>query len=259
MAQGDAARILWEGGGHAVAWLGAGNPEIEKGIPSAQYAVLDGACVTLIDPGGYHVFDRVHENLARIAPLDRVAVLDVFLTHQDPDVAASIASWLELRPDARVIVSALWERFLPHFGVPILPNVIALPDEGAELPRAGKRSLHAIPAHFLHSPGNFSLWDPTSHTLFSGDIGAATTHLGEPALHGPETDAPFDARCEAMLAFHQRYMASNAAVRRWVARVRGLDIAMMCPQHGPIFRGDDVGRFFDWLLSLNVGIDALGA
>ncbi len=28
----------------------------------------------------------------------------------------------------------------------------------------------------------------------------------------------------------------------------------MCPQHGGIFRGDDVPRFLDWLDKLEVGI-----
>jgi flavorubredoxin len=29
---------------------------------------------------------------------------------------------------------------------------------------------------------------------------------------------------------------------------------MMVPQHGRIFRGDDVGRFLDWFEGLEVGI-----
>ncbi|HUJ76222.1 MAG TPA: MBL fold metallo-hydrolase, partial [bacterium] len=39
----------------------------------------------------------------------------------------------------------------------------------------------------------------------------------------------------------------------WIERVRALDIEMMCPQHGAIFRGPLVGRFLDWFQQLQVG------
>jgi flavorubredoxin len=49
-------------------------------------------------------------------------------------------------------------------------------------------------------------------------------------------------------------MPSNRAKSDWIERVRKLDIAMMVPQHGRIFRGDDVKRFLDWFDALEVGV-----
>jgi len=40
--------------------------------------------------------------------------------------------------------------------------------------------------------------------------------------------------------FHQRWMPSNQAKNRWIDRVRGLDIEFLCPQHGRIFKGDEI-------------------
>ena len=38
--------------------------------------------------------------------------------------------------------------------------------------------------------------------------------------------------------------------------MRKLKPKMIAPQHGAIFRDGDIGRFLDWLDSLEVGIDA---
>lgn len=54
--------------------------------------------------------------------------------------------------------------------------------------------------------------------------------------------------------FHRRWMPSNKAKSAWIDKVSKLDIDMMCPQHGAIFKGDDIGRFLDWLDTLDVGI-----
>jgi flavorubredoxin len=57
-----------------------------------------------------------------------------------------------------------------------------------------------------------------------------------------------------MKFFHQRWMPSNEAKMHWLKRVRKLDIEMMLPQHGRLFRGKEVGQFLDWFEALNVGI-----
>jgi flavorubredoxin len=48
-------------------------------------------------------------------------------------------------------------------------------------------------------------------------------------------------------------MGSEQAVLGWCERVAKLDIDMLCPQHGAIYRGADVGRFISWLSELKVG------
>ncbi len=59
-----------------------------------------------------------------------------------------------------------------------------------------------------------------------------------------------------MEGFHRRYMSSTKALKAWVRSVRKLKPKMIAPQHGAIFRDGDIGRFLDWLDSLEVGIDA---
>ncbi|WP_434059918.1 hypothetical protein [Pseudoalteromonas aurantia] len=51
-----------------------------------------------------------------------------------------------------------------------------------------------------------------------------------------------------------QYMPSNRAKNNWVARVKELDIDMMAPQHGRIFKGEMVAEFLEWFTKLDVGI-----
>lgn len=37
--------------------------------------------------------------------------------------------------------------------------------------------------------------------------------------------------------FHRRYMCANKAARTWVETVSELDIGVITPQHGPVYRG----------------------
>ena len=123
------------------------------------------------------------------------------------------------------------------------------------IPDAGRKvsleniDLEFIPAHYLHSSGNFHVYDAKSKILFSGDIGAALEPPGTPLFV-----ENFEQHVEKMRYFHQRWMPSNKAKMEWIARVRKLDIDIMAPQHGRLFRGDDVGKFLDWFEKLDVGI-----
>ena len=63
----------------------------------------------------------------------------------------------------------------------------------------------------------------------------------------------FAGHIQYMDGFHRRWLASTRARDAWVAQVSKLDIDMMAPQHGLIFKGDDVKRFIDWIAGLEIG------
>ncbi len=68
----------------------------------------------------------------------------------------------------------------------------------------------------------------------------------------------FDEHIKYMEGFHKRYMASNKVLRFWANMVRQLDIEMIVPQHGAIFKGKEmVERFINWIENLQVGVDLL--
>jgi flavorubredoxin len=111
--------------------------------------------------------------------------------------------------------------------------------------------IKAIPAHFLHSVGNFHFYDPISKILFSGDVGAS---LVDSEPERPVRD--FQKHISKMKGFHERYMVSNKAARLWVNMIRNLDVEMMVPQHGRPFQGREmIGQFLDWFEKLECGVD----
>lgn len=246
--------VLWEGGRHRCVWLGAGDPAVEADMPSNQYVVVDDGAATLLDPGGYHVFDRAVANVLRY--VEPAAVEAILLSHQDPDVAGALALWVERFPAARVYVSGLWVRFLLHLPLDDVPAVAPIPDGGDVIRFRSGDALRVVPAHYLHSAGNFHFYDERSRTLFSGDLAASIATV-EPSLPVVRS---FDDHVHLMEHFHRRYLPCNAVKDAYLRQLDELDLAIdrICPQHGAVLVGEDVRRFFDWLSDLDVGIDADG-
>ena len=116
--------------------------------------------------------------------------------------------------------------------------------------RLGGLELQAIPAHYLHSSGNFHLYDPKAKILFSGDVGAALLPADASNLYVED----FSRHVRHAEAFHKRWMGSDRAKRDWCERVSRLEIDMMVPQHGAIYQGADVQRFINWFAALEVGV-----
>ncbi|WP_028450372.1 MULTISPECIES: MBL fold metallo-hydrolase [Chitinibacter] len=214
-------------------------------IDTNEYVVTTGEDSLLCDPGGAEVFPAVFAALSEV--IDPRSVRRVFSSHQDPDVISSLGLWHDFNPDIRCHVSGLWAGFIPHFGCGA-DTLVAIPDAGVNL-TLGERELQLIPAHYLHSSGNFHVYDPACKLLFTGDVGAALLPDADCNLFVED----FDRHIRFAEGFHKRWMGSNTAKKRWIERVRQLEIELMCPQHGAIYRGEDVQRFIDWFDDLQVG------
>ena len=218
-------------------------------VQANQHLIVHGSEAMILDPGGHKVYSKV---LSATSQQLRGAKLKyLFLSHQDPDIVAACNGWL-MTTDADAYISALWTRFVPHFGIDhlVIDRLKPIPDEGTVLVLGGVR-LTILPAHFLHSPGNHQVYDPVSKILYSGDLGAS---IGGDGVFVQD----FDAHLPLMEGFHQRYMASNVAMRRWAAAAKQLDIELIAPQHGQLFRGREmVARFIAWAEGLRCGVDLL--
>ena len=230
--------------------LGWEEKEEGMAVQTNQYIIVSGKEIVLLDPGGAHVFPRVLANVAEL--VDLKAIRHIFYSHQDPDVSSGITLWLSMAEKALVHISELWVRFLPHFGVYDERRLVPIPDKGDTLNVGTGVRLMLIPSHFLHSTGCFSLYDPLSKILFTGDIGAALFPKGKryPIVSDFESHLPY------MEGFHRRYMASNAACRSWVRRINSLDVETIAPQHGAVIQGrENVKKFLSWFEGLRCGSD----
>jgi len=224
-----------------------------QGVQSNQFLVVDHGHAALIDPGGDLTYAGLYEKLNQ-----EVMVKDldyVIASHQDPDIVSSLSHWVA-GTECKIAVPKVWDRFIPHLCrsakvKEMEERLVSIPDEGKAL-QIGDSVLVAIPAHYLHSEGNFQFYDPTSKILFSGDLAAS---FGDGAdVSDPVSD--FAAHTSNMVDFHRRFMGSNKILRLWVNMVRELDLEWIVPQHGRPFKGKKtIGKLLDWLENLECGID----
>jgi len=238
---------LFENNSHTWLMFGRDDEKPNEIIDTNQYIVITKNNALLMDPGGIELFSAMLSAVIKQVPANKITHL--FASHQDPDIISSLGLWDQALPSATLHSPWIWEGFIRHFG---MENITYAPiaDEGDALKLDGV-NLEYIPAHYLHSSGNFNVYDAEAKILMSGDIGAALESVEAPLFVDD-----FDEHIGKMKMFHQRWMPSNSAKNDWVKRVRKLDIDMMCPQHGRIFKGDDVSRFLDWFEALEVGLVA---
>jgi flavorubredoxin len=242
--------VLYEDSDHKFIWLGWEEEEEEGLVQTNQYLIINKGKGILLDPGGVYVFPRVLAAVANYIDIDNIEY--IFFSHQDPDVSSGLITWLE-NTNAKIYISKLWIRFIPHFGYNSLRRTIPLEDKGGELTLGSGDKLLFIPAHFLHSKGNFSVFDTRSKILFSGDIGAAVFPKGQRYLFVEN----FENHVKLMEGFHKRYMGSNKVCKKWVNLVKPLNPTMIAPQHGAIFKGENVKKFLNWFENLSCGLDII--
>jgi flavorubredoxin len=214
-----------------------------------QYLIIEDGEGLLIDPGSESIFDELYDGVSEFITPSQIKY--IFLSHQDPDVSGSIAQWA-VTTQAKFLMSGLWVRFMSHYGFSEMNRVVEIPDKGAKL-TLGSHIVRFIPAHFLHSPGNFSLYDFKSKILFSGDIGAAIVS----SLSGEKKVTLFEEHVKSLEGFHKRFMGSNKICRAWVQRVENLEVIKIAPQHGYVFEDKNVTNFLEWLKELKCGSDFL--
>ena len=221
-----------------------------QAVQANQFLIVDDDTGAIIDPGGNLAFNELFIGMTQHFPPHKLSYL--LASHADPDIIASLDRWLT-STKANLVISRVWERFVPHFTkVGKTENrIIGVPDGGGRLP-LGRNELVLVPAHFMHSEGNFQFYDPVSRILFTGDLGVSMMSGAQARV--PVTDlAP---HIPLMEGFHRRYMVSNKILRLWARMARQLDISMLVPQHGaPIMGKQAINDFFEWVEHLMCGID----
>lgn len=237
------SEVIYEGPTHKWVMFGRDPDKPEKIIDTNQYMVISGDEAIVIDPGGVELFAPMLSSILKYVELEQIKYL--FASHQDPDIISSLGFWDKTLVNAKLFSPWLWEGFIRHFGMENI-EFVGIPDSGSSV-QVGSISLNFIPAHYLHSSGNFNVYDPAGKVLMSGDVGASLED-DNPPLYVKE----FAKHTATMKLFHQRWMPSNQAKNDWCKRVRNMDVDMMLPQHGRLFKGEHVTDFINWFEALEV-------
>ena len=222
-----------------------------EAVQANQFLVIHGDTGAIIDPGGNMAYNELLLTIGRYFPPSKLN--KILASHADPDIIASLDRWMT-STQATLYISRLWERFAPHFCKPgkTQGRIKGIPDPGMRI-ALGTTELVAVPAHFMHSEGNFQFWDPVSGILFSGDLGVSMG-TSEDAKRPVESLA---AHIPKMEGFHRRYMVSNKVLKLWANMARTLPIRMIVPQHGAPLAGAAVGEFIEWIGGVSCGVDHL--
>lgn len=237
---------IYKDADHEWIMMGRDPEKPDQIIDTNQYMVTTKKSAIILDPGGIELYAPMLAAVLRHVPLENIKYL--FASHQDPDIISSLGLWDKTLSNATLYAPWLWESFITHFGMDSI-KYAALKDDGGSLDLDGA-NLQFVPAHYLHSSGNFHVYDAKAKILMSGDVGAAL----EPIKTAPIFVEDFAKHVDYMRGFHQRWMPSNRAKENWIARVRDLDIEIMAPQHGRLFKGEMVQEFLEWFSNLDVGI-----
>jgi flavorubredoxin len=218
-------------------------------VQANQFLIVDDDTGAILDPGGNLAYHELYLGMTQHFQPQRLS--SILASHADPDIIASLDRWLTATP-AKVYISTIWERFAPHFckAGKTDGRIVGIPDAGMRI-RVGRHELVALPAHFMHSEGNFQFWDPVSRILFSGDLGVSLGGNPQEWITSLAQHVPH------MEPFHRRYMVSNKILRLWAQMVRRLPIEMIVPQHGAPLKGDAVREFIGWAGELSCGIDLM--
>ncbi len=241
--------VLFEKGEHKVIYLGSRDITDNVGVGVLSYLIINRNEGMIVDPGGYHLFPKTIFNISKYIPVERIKY--IYFCHQDPDVCGSLPMWRDVCPDAKIVIGELWVRFLPHFGVENVDEIaLPLPKDGGTI-NLGSCPIEAIPAHYMHSPNHFSLYDPISKFLFTGDIGIALGNFNYLVVKD------WLEHLDYIYTPHRILIGSNKVARDWVERVRKLEVKAILPQHGAIIPEDMVKYFLKFMENLKCGIDLL--
>lgn len=238
--------LLYQENDYKVYWMGV--PE-ENAFRTNVYLIVSGDECLIVDPGNRPYFPVLKKNIENLSLIDNV--VGMILCHQDPDVAASMYDWLTLNPKLKVISSARTNVLLPHYGISEYDFYDIGESNNYKFKFKSGKELQFIDAPFLHFPGAFATYDPSSKFLFSGDVWAAID------IDYQFIVSNFDEHTIKLDLFHIDYMASNKASSGFAKKLIDYDIDIIVPQHGAIIPSQFVPDAIEYLNELQCGIDII--
>lgn len=149
------------------------------------------------------------------------------ISHMEPDHSAGVAAFAAKYPGVTVVGNAkIFDMFRNFYGAE-LPDKL-LVKEGDKL-SLGEHELTFYSAPMVHWPEVMVSYESKDKVLFSADA------FGKFGALCNETD---DWACEARRYYFNIVGKYGVQVQALLKKLAGLDIAVICPLHGPVLDGD---------------------
>jgi flavorubredoxin len=236
--------IYWVGGDDRTAGLFEGSFPIPEGVSYNSYLILDDK-TCLLDTCDISIATKFWKNFRHAMGGRNLDYL--VINHMEPDHGAAIIQVLETYPDVTVVGNSKTFDMLDNF-YQLQPSKRLVVKEGDEL-RLGKHTLKFIFAVMVHWPEVMFTYDETEKILFTADaFGTFKTLSG--ALYSDEVDFDREYLDEARRYYANIVGKYGSKVQAVFDKLEGIPIDMVCPLHGPIWRGDNIGyimeKYFLW-------------
>ena len=206
---------------------------IPRGVSYNSYVLLDEKTVVM-DTADDSISRQYLENVTYA--LGGRALDYLVVQHMEPDHCAMIDVLLRRYPDAKLVCSAKALSMLNQFyGLDAKDRALVVA-EGDKL-STGRHTLHFIMAPMVHWPEVMVTYDEVSRILFSAD---AFGTFGALAGNIFDDEITFD---DIWMNDARRYYTNivgkyGAQVQMLLKKASALDIEMICPLHGPIWRSN---------------------
>lgn len=206
---------------------------IPDGVTYNAYFINDEktAVVDTVDKAIGDLFFENVEHVLAGRTLDYVIV-----NHMEPDHCATLGALCEKYPDAQIVCSAKAAAMIAQFFRADLQGRILTKKEGETL-ALGRHTLTFYAAPMVHWPEVTVTYDAADGVLFSADA-FGTFGATDGSVFADE--AGFG---DAEYAEARRYYANivgkyGAQTTALLKKAAGLDIKLLCPLHGPVWRRD---------------------
>ncbi len=236
--------LYWIGANDRRLSLFEGVYKVPRGVSYNAYLLLDEKTV-VFDTVDKSVSDVFFENIAAVLG-DRS--LDYLVVHHmEPDHAATIGELVLRYPHVKIVCSAKIQAMIAQFfDFDVTDRYVTVKDGDAW--SSGRHNHVFVAAPLVHWPEVMVSYDTTDKILYSADAFGTFGSLNG-AIFADEVDFDRDYMDEARRYYTNIVGKYGPQVQNVLKKAGTLDIAMICPLHGFVWRKDFagfIGKYDNW-------------
>ncbi|MCD7756112.1 MAG: flavin reductase [Firmicutes bacterium] len=236
--------LYWVGANDRRLAMFEGVYSVPDGVSYNSYLLLDEKTV-LFDTVDKAVSKIFFENVAQV--LGGRTLDYIFVHHMEPDHSAVLGDLLLRYPDVQVVCNAATRKMIGQFFDFDMDSRWVEAKEG-EAFSTGRHSFCFVKAPMVHWPEVMVSFDTTDGILFSADAFGTFGALNG-AIFADEVDFNRDYMDEARRYYTNIVGKYGTQVTALLSKAALLDIRMICPLHGFVWRrniGEYVDKYLHW-------------
>lgn len=228
-----ASDLVWVGANDRRLAMFEGVYSVPAGVSYNSYLLTDEKTVlfdTVDKAVGRIFFENLEHGLSG-------RTLDYLIVHHmEPDHSATLSELLLRHPETTVVCNDKTAVMIAQFFGPGAAGRMQLVKEGDTL-STGAHELTFYMAPMIHWPEVMMTYDKTAHTLFTADAFGVFGALNG-AIFADEVDFDRDYLKEARRYYTNIVGKYGMQVQNLFRKIADLDIRMLCPLHGFVWRRD---------------------